>query len=64
MTPRPLTSTQVADLFGVTAETVGVWADEGKIPSFRTPGGHRRFHPTDVDSFLAASASSPTGGES
>lgn len=57
MTPRPLTSAQVADRFGVTSETVGVWADEGKIPSFRTPGGHRRFLPADVDAFLAAATS-------
>ncbi|OQY95650.1 MAG: hypothetical protein B6D41_05770 [Chloroflexi bacterium UTCFX4] len=28
---------------GVTAATLRGWADEGRVPSYRTPGGHRRF---------------------
>lgn len=54
MTERPLTSTQVADIFGVTAVTVGEWADSGKLRSFKTPGGHRRFRRADVDEFIAS----------
>lgn len=53
MTERPLTSGQVADIFGVTAVTVAEWADTGKLRSFKTPGGHRRFRQADVDAFLA-----------
>lgn len=53
MTSRPLTPGQVAELFGVTIDAVANWADEGKLPSFRTPGGHRRFHQADVDALLA-----------
>lgn len=28
---------------GVSAATLRMWADEGRIESYRTPGGHRRF---------------------
>lgn len=50
---RPLTPAEVADLFGVTVQTVGDWADAGQLPCFRTPGGHRRFRREDVEAFLA-----------
>ena len=40
---RVLRPYQVAELFGVTDITVNKWADDGLIPSFRTPGGQRRF---------------------
>lgn len=49
---RPLTTTQVAELFGVTPEAVASWADAGKLRCFRTPGGHRRFRPEDIDALL------------
>lgn len=52
-TPAPLTPSDVAAIFGVTTGTVGQWADDGKLPSFKTPGGHRRFRKADVDAFLA-----------
>jgi excisionase family DNA binding protein len=53
---RPLTSGQVADIFGVSPETVAGWANEGKLAHFRTPGGQRRFHRADVDRFLEANS--------
>lgn len=40
---------EVAELFGVDPSTVVRWADEGLLPFFRTPGGHRRFKRIDVD---------------
>lgn len=49
---RPLTSAEVATLFGVDAKTVTRWANTGKIPSFRTPGGHRRFRRAEVEALL------------
>lgn len=49
---RPLTPAQVADLFSVTITTVGLWADSGKLPHFRTPGGQRRFKRQDVELLL------------
>lgn len=47
-----MTPGQVADLFNVSVVTVGKWADTGKLRSFRTPGGQRRFDPVDVRRFL------------
>lgn len=41
---RVLCPGDVAKLFGVDSKTVTRWARAGKIPSFRTPGGHRRFY--------------------
>jgi len=42
----------VAELFCVDPKTVTRWAKEGKLPSFRTPGGHHRFKKADVDAYL------------
>lgn len=44
---------EVAEVFAVTPETVAGWADEGKIPCFKTPGGQRRFRRADVEALLA-----------
>jgi excisionase family DNA binding protein len=49
---RPLTTSDVADLFRVTNETVTTWADAGKLAHFKTPGGHYRFRREDVEAFL------------
>lgn len=46
--PLPLTSGEVAALCGVDPKTVSRWANENKIPHFRTLGGHLRFHEKDV----------------
>lgn len=43
---------EVAALFGVDTSTVAGWADKGLLASFRTPGGHRRFHRADVEALL------------
>jgi excisionase family DNA binding protein len=45
MTPIPeyLTTGEVAELFRVDDSTVARWAELGKIPSTRTPGGRRRY---------------------
>ena len=44
----------------VHADTLRQWADKGRIRSFRTPGGHRRFQAADVEA-LAAHASPDLG---
>ena len=35
-------------LLGVNESTLRRWADEGRVRSFRTPGGHRRFAEHDL----------------
>lgn len=40
---EPFTAADVAALFSVDAKTVTRWANQGRMDSFRTPGGHRRF---------------------
>lgn len=50
-TEQPLTTGEVAAIFGVTTTTVKRWADGGHLPHFRTPGGHFRFKRADIDAF-------------
>jgi excisionase family DNA binding protein len=38
-----LTPALGAELFAVSPRTVRRWADSGRLPSFRTIGGQRRF---------------------
>jgi excisionase family DNA binding protein len=38
-----LTPGDVAELFAVSPRTIRLWADTGKLPSFRMVGGQRRF---------------------
>ena len=45
---------EVARLAGVTVPTVRNWERAGKIASFRTPGGQRRFPIREVERALAA----------
>lgn len=52
MANKLLTTGQVAERFAVHPVTVARWADEGKLPAIRTPGGQRRFRAEDVDAFM------------
>jgi excisionase family DNA binding protein len=47
-----LTPADVAARVFVDPKTVSRWARAGKIPSQRTPGGHRRFRSSDVDTLV------------
>ena len=49
---RLLTPGEVAALFRVDPKTVTRWAAAGRIPSIRTPGGHRRFRESEVQALL------------
>jgi excisionase family DNA binding protein len=46
--PSWLSLDQAAKRLSVHPTTLREWADKGRIRSFRTPGGHRRFSETDV----------------
>jgi excisionase family DNA binding protein len=48
-----LTTTEAARRLKVGTSTLKRWADLGKIKSFRTPGGHRRFARTEIEQYVA-----------
>jgi excisionase family DNA binding protein len=48
-----LRTADVATLFQVSERTVSEWARRGRIPSVRTPGGHRRYPAEEVRTLLA-----------
>lgn len=48
---RLLRTREVALLFEVSERAVTDWATRGRIPSIRTPGGHRRY-PADAVAHL------------
>ena len=43
-----LTSYQVGALLQVNPSSINKWVKDGRIPAFRTPGGHRRIRRLDV----------------
>jgi excisionase family DNA binding protein len=52
MDEQLLTPREVAEILGVRAATVGLWARIGALkPALRTPGGHRRYRRADVEAF-------------
>jgi excisionase family DNA binding protein len=51
--PRTLTASEAAALLGVSVATVRGWADQGRLPSHRTVGGHRRFELEELRAWLA-----------
>ena len=50
-----LTLGQAAKYLGVAQSTIRKWSDSGRLSAFYTPGGHRRFRRSDLDSFLGSS---------
>lgn len=52
-----LTLGQASRTLGVTPNTLRRWADKGQIPSFTTPGGHRRFPQAAVQALVPAGRS-------
>lgn len=51
-----LTPSEVARKFKVDPKTVTRWAKAGKITSFRTLGGHRRYKASEVARLMSGSA--------
>ncbi len=47
-----LTTQEVAKLLGVGTTSIKRWSDEGKLPAFKTAGGHRRYRRVDVERLL------------
>jgi excisionase family DNA binding protein len=52
MSGRLLRTAEVAALFQVSERAVTDWARKGRLPSVRTPGGHRRYPAEAVEQLL------------
>ncbi len=44
MDEQALTTTELAEHFGVHPTTIRRGVEDGTIPHYRTPGGHLRYH--------------------
>jgi molybdopterin-binding protein len=53
---------QAAELLGVSADTVRRWADDGRLPSRRTPGGQRVVDGAALAGLAAEQATAPEPG--
>jgi excisionase family DNA binding protein len=60
--PEWLTLGQAATYLGVAQSTIRKWSDDGRLPAFYTPGGHRRFRKNNLDEFLSGSRGTPPEG--
>src|ERR687887_2773342 len=60
--PEWLTLGQAAKYLGVAQSTIRKWSDQGRVPTFYTPGGHRRYRRRDLDAFLERSGPVASSG--
>ena len=57
-----LTLGQAAKFLGVAQSTIRKWSDQGRVPAFYTPGGHRRYRRRDLEAFLDRSGPGSKAG--
>jgi excisionase family DNA binding protein len=60
--PEWLTLGQAAKFLGVAQSTIRKWSDQGRVPAFYTPGGHRRYRRRDLELFIDRSGPSGKPG--
>jgi excisionase family DNA binding protein len=60
--PERMALGEASRLLGVDPDTLRRWADEGRVPAFTTPGGHRRFERQALERLIAARRTGPAGG--
>jgi len=60
--PDWLTLGQAAKFLGVAQSTIRKWSDQGRVPAFYTPGGHRRYRRRDLEAFVDRSGPGRAGG--
>src|SRR3954449_9990881 len=51
--PRWVTLRRACEILGVDESTLRRWADTGRLRSYRTPGGHRRFSLVNLAAMVA-----------
>jgi len=51
-----LTTRQAAQLLGIAVSTAQLWIENGVLPAWKTPGGHRRIRLSDVSGLLRGRA--------
>lgn len=56
---RWLTINEACAMLGVDQSTLRRWSDAGKVPVFRTPGGHRRYAETALQTLVGANTRRP-----
>jgi excisionase family DNA binding protein len=61
VTGHLLTARAVAELLGVSTETVLRWVRRGELTAIRLPGGALRFHEAALNEWLAAHATPSRG---
>ena len=59
---RWLSLGEACRLLAVNEATLRQWADNGYVPVYRTPGGHRRFRSSDVMALTEAPSTRPQPG--
>ncbi len=59
--PQLLAPREVAALFRVDPKTVTRWAEQGRLTTVRTLGGHRRFRADEVYALLRGSLTAGPG---
>lgn len=52
VTARLLNVGQAAEYLGVSPASLRKWSNDGLVPTYRTPGGQRRYAREDLDVFI------------
>lgn len=55
-----LTTREAAQMLGVAVSTAQAWMEGGALPTWKTPGGHRRVHRSAVMQLLRQHAQAPS----
>ena len=64
MSERLLTARQVAEILGVSSETILRWTRRGDLSAIKLPGGAIRFRESDLEAWLDEHATATPGRES
>lgn len=61
--PRWVTLRRACEILGVDESTLRRWADTGRLRSYRTPGGHRRFSLVNLEAMVAGDSRTRGGDD-